>query len=248
MSVGIGIQSFFLSLIILSIIFGNGLVIASVVLCRKLRSVTNLFTVSLALADLALAFLVLPLSVVYMALPPEWGWPFGWTLCRFWMSCDVTCCTASIIHLCLISLDRYIAITDPLRYKSRMSKRNASFVIACAWCISMAISFVPIFLDWFSDKKDVAWARITTQSSIYESQSIILQNILHKQTSPHPWVDAKVEQHQSGLVNSTIKILEYSNRSSNNNHSLGLLNSTQHFHFISTELNFPKSEVPFCWA
>lgn len=246
MSLGIGFQSFLLSVIILLIIFGNGLVIASVVSCRRLRSVTNLFTVSLALADLALAFLVLPLSVVYMALPPELGWPFGWTLCRFWMSCDVTCCTASIMHLCLISLDRYIAITDPLRYKSRMSKRNASVVIACAWCISMAISFVPIFLDWFSDKKDVAWAKITTPSSIYEPRSTIFQYVLHNQTSPNPSAEAETEIH-SGIFNSTIEILEeYLNRSSNNNNSQGFLNSTQHFYSISTEFNVPKSEVPFC--
>jgi len=38
-------------------------------------------------------------------------WAFGDVLCQLWLSTDVLLCTASILNLCLISLDRYWSIT-----------------------------------------------------------------------------------------------------------------------------------------
>ena len=48
-------------------------------------------------------------------------WPFGLIVCDIWQVCDVMMCTSSIMHMCSISLDRYIVIRRPLlvRNKSR---------------------------------------------------------------------------------------------------------------------------------
>ena len=48
-------------------------------------------------------------------------WPFGLIVCDIWQVSDVMMCTSSIMHMCSISLDRYIAIRRPLlvRNKSR---------------------------------------------------------------------------------------------------------------------------------
>ena len=137
-----------LALIILFTLVGNGLVITAVVTFRRLRSVTNYFVVSLAVADLTVALLVMPYSLLFEVLGQ---WNFGWAFCYFWISCDVTCCTASILHLCVISLDRYLAITQPLTYKIKMSHRRALLMICFVWMCSGAISFVPIYLGWFAD-------------------------------------------------------------------------------------------------
>lgn len=137
-----------LGLIIVFTLLGNCLVVLAVILFRRLRSVTNYFIVSLAVADLTVAVLVMPSSVLYLI---EGRWRFGWTFCHFWISCDVTCCTASILHLCLISIDRYLAITEPLTYRTRMPKRRAILLITGVWSCSGAISFVPIYLGWFYD-------------------------------------------------------------------------------------------------
>ena len=98
------------------------------------------------------AILVMPYSLVFEIYG---HWKFGWIFCYFWISCDVTCCTASILHLCVISLDRHLAITEPLSYKSKMPKRRAVLIICLVWLTSIAISFVPIFLGWYADKNVV---------------------------------------------------------------------------------------------
>ena len=146
LSITIGVG---LTIIIIVTLIGNSLVIASVAMYRRLRTVTNYFVVSLAVADITVAMLVMPCSVIYEIYG---SWQFGWIFCYFWISCDVTCCTASILHLCLISLDRYWAITTPFSYKNRMSKRRALLSIAAVWICSVAISFLPIYTGIFADQ------------------------------------------------------------------------------------------------
>ncbi|KAH9427010.1 hypothetical protein DERP_015338 [Dermatophagoides pteronyssinus] len=70
-------------------------------------------------------------------------------LCHFWISCDVMCCTASILHLCCVAIDRFWAITRPLRYRSLISKRRLFCCILSIWLCSAAISFIPIFSGWY---------------------------------------------------------------------------------------------------
>jgi hypothetical protein len=111
-----------------------------------------MFIISLAIADITVALLVMPFSLLFEVYGQ---WRFGWVFCSFWISCDVMCCTASILHLCVISLDRYLAITQPLTYKWRMSRRRASGMIASVWACSVAISFVPIFRGWYADTDHV---------------------------------------------------------------------------------------------
>lgn len=138
---------FLLCLVILFTLVGNGLVVIAVASTRRLRSsVTNYFVVSLAVADLTVAVLVMPYAVLYEL---HGRWTFGWVFCYFWISCDVTCCTASILHLCLIAVDRYLAVTEPLTYRGRMTRRRALIAVAGVWTCSSAISFVPVYAGWF---------------------------------------------------------------------------------------------------
>ncbi|GAU93849.1 hypothetical protein RvY_05720-2 [Ramazzottius varieornatus] len=70
------------------------------------------------------------------------------------MSWDVTACTASLQHLCAVAVDRYFAINDPLHYYERMSSRKVIVIVAVIWLNSSCISFLPIFLDWYSDNSE----------------------------------------------------------------------------------------------
>ncbi|NXR74484.1 DRD1L protein, partial [Pycnonotus jocosus] len=134
-----------LSLLILLTLLGNSLVCAAVLRFPQLRSkVTNLFVVSLAVSDLLVAVLVMP----WRAASDVLGfWPFG-AFCDLWVAFDITFCTASILHLCLISVERYWAMAEPFRHQRRVTRRVALVTIAVAWLLSFLISFVPVQLQW----------------------------------------------------------------------------------------------------
>ncbi|GAB0100820.1 5-hydroxytryptamine receptor 2A-like [Sergentomyia squamirostris] len=95
--------SIILGLMILITVIGNVFVIAAIILERNLQNVANYLVASLAVADLFVACLVMPLGAVYEI---SQGWILGPELCDIWTSCDVLCCTASILHLVAIATDR----------------------------------------------------------------------------------------------------------------------------------------------
>lgn len=136
-----------LSFIIIFTIVGNVLVILSVFTYKPLRIVQNFFIVSLAVADLTVAVLVLPFNVTTSILGK---WHFGRNMCLLWLTCDVLCCTSSILNLCAIALDRYWAITDPINYAQKRTVERVLLLIAGVWCLSLLISSPPLFgwNDW----------------------------------------------------------------------------------------------------
>ncbi|CAJ1058667.1 histamine H2 receptor-like [Xyrichtys novacula] len=135
----------FLSLLILLTVGGNVLVCLAVCASRRLRCLTNCFIVSLAVTDLLLGLLVLPFSAL-LQLNSEW--PLGPNFCNFYISMDVMLCTASILTLLAISVDRYLAVTMPLRYASLVLPGRVAVAMACVWTVSVAVSFLPIQMGW----------------------------------------------------------------------------------------------------
>ncbi|XP_029008217.1 D(1) dopamine receptor-like [Betta splendens] len=134
-----------LALLIVWTLLGNFTVCAAVYRYRHLRAkVTNVFIVSLALSDLLVAVLVMP----WKAVAEVAGfWPFG-GFCKTWLACDIMCSTASILNLCVISVDRYWAISSPFRYERTMNRKVASIMVGVTWTVSVFISFVPVQLNW----------------------------------------------------------------------------------------------------
>ncbi|XP_045773792.1 dopamine D2-like receptor [Maniola jurtina] len=127
-----------LSLIIFPLLtlFGNVLVIISVARERSLQTATNYFIVSLAVADLLVAVVVMPFGVYYL-FNGVWGLPP--VVCDCYIAIDVTCSTSSIFNLVAISVDRYIAVTQPIKYAKHKSNARVWVMIAVAWLVSGAI-------------------------------------------------------------------------------------------------------------
>ncbi|CAN8001340.1 unnamed protein product [Ixodes pacificus] len=123
-------------------IFGNVLVMLSVAKEQYLHTVTNYFIASLATADCLVGAVVMPFSAIHEIMDKYWI--FGQDLCDVWHSIDVLASTASILNLCVISLDRYWAITDPISYPCRMTQAKATTLIAVVWVCSALISFPAI--------------------------------------------------------------------------------------------------------
>ncbi|KAJ8709606.1 hypothetical protein PYW08_009610 [Mythimna loreyi] len=134
--------------IILAAIFGNLLVIVSVMRHRKLRVITNYFVVSLALADMLVAIWAMCFNFSVEITNGEWL--FGYFMCDVWNSLDVYFSSASILHLCCISVDRYYAIVQPLDYPLIMTTAKLGIMLAVVWCSPALVSFLPIFMGWYT--------------------------------------------------------------------------------------------------
>ncbi|XP_020284458.1 octopamine receptor beta-3R-like isoform X3 [Pseudomyrmex gracilis] len=137
--------------IIITAILGNMLVIASVRRHRRLRVVTNCYVVSLAAADLLVAICAMTFNA---SVELSGGrWLFGAVMCNLWNSLDVYFSTASILHLCCISVDRYYAIVSPLEYQVIMKQSTVGCMLGGAWILPALISFIPIFMGWYTTKE-----------------------------------------------------------------------------------------------
>ncbi len=158
-----------LSLIIILTIGGNVLVVLSPMVSHRLRTVTYTFLVSLAIADLLLGITVLPWSAIY-TISSEW--PFSVVFCNIYISCDVMFCTASILHLLVISLERYFAITRPYAYQRKMNHKKAWIVIIVVWVVSLGVSFLPLHLGWNTEDGSV-------QNYDHPSQCILTWNLAY---------------------------------------------------------------------
>lgn len=73
---------------------------------------------------------------------PDYAWPLPSALCPIWIYLDVLFSTASIMHLCAISLDRYVAIRNPIEHSRFNSRTKAMMKIAAVWTISIGQSGV----------------------------------------------------------------------------------------------------------
>ncbi|XP_076220961.1 octopamine receptor beta-1R isoform X2 [Nomia melanderi] len=142
--------------IILSALFGNLLVIVSVMRHRKLRVITNYFVVSLALADMLVAIFAMTFNA---SVELSGRWLFGYFMCDVWNSLDVFFSTVSILHLCCISVDRYYAIVQPLDYPLIMTNIRLSTMLSVVWCSPTVMSFVPIFAGWYTTEEHLEYRR-----------------------------------------------------------------------------------------
>ncbi|XP_038063608.1 5-hydroxytryptamine receptor-like [Patiria miniata] len=122
-------------------VVGNVLVIAAVLLSRKLRRVTNCFVFSLSVADL-LTSLFLPFSAV--AILNEHTWPLPTVLCSLTAFVFLTCLGCSINSLACIAVNRYVLITKKREtYRRLYSSRRTTLAILIVWMIPLCTTGIP---------------------------------------------------------------------------------------------------------
>ncbi|DAA13032.1 TPA: 5-hydroxytryptamine 2C receptor [Bos taurus] len=113
-----------------------------------LNNVSDFFVLLLEFQWLLVTLLVLPVE------NENYVWPLPRYLCPVWISLDVLFSTASIMHLCAISLDRYVAIRNPIEHSRFNSRTKAIMKIAIVWAISLGVS-VPIPVIGLRDEDKV---------------------------------------------------------------------------------------------
>lgn len=141
-------QASFVIFILILDVCGNCLVIGAILRYRRLRTITNYFIISLAVSDLLIAALSMPFRIHHTLR--SLNWDLGGTICEFWVFVDLLCSCASITNLSLISIDRFLALTFPLSYRSIMTKCRAIAAIAFVWGYSGLLASLS-FMNWSAD-------------------------------------------------------------------------------------------------
>ncbi|XP_007504717.1 5-hydroxytryptamine receptor 5A isoform X1 [Monodelphis domestica] len=124
----------------------NLLVLATILRVRTFHRVPHNLVASMAISDVLVAALVMPLSLVHELSGRRWK--LGRRLCQLWISCDVLCCTASIWNVTAIALDRYWSLSRHLEYTLRIRKRISNVMITLTWLLSAVISLAPLLFGW----------------------------------------------------------------------------------------------------
>ncbi|XP_071646490.1 muscarinic acetylcholine receptor DM1-like [Temnothorax longispinosus] len=103
---------------------------------KKLQKFSNYFVFSLAIADFAVGLISMPVFTLYKVLG---YWPLGPRVCDTWLSTDYVLSNASVLHILIISMDRYVSVTRPLAYRANKTKKKAAIMIGSAWGISLLL-------------------------------------------------------------------------------------------------------------
>ncbi|XP_070777650.1 trace amine-associated receptor 13c-like [Enoplosus armatus] len=112
----------------------NLLVIISISHFRQLHTPTNLLLLSLAISDLLVGVLVMPVETVRFI---ETCWLLGDLMCALSYIIGFTLTSASVGNMVLISLDRYVAICHPLQYHSKISRSRVEVSVCLCWACSL---------------------------------------------------------------------------------------------------------------
>lgn len=148
----IALQAASMVAIIIIALGGNTLILLAIYIDKTLQTITNVFIVNLACADLLLTIIGMPFTLVSSI---TYRWIFSDTWCKVNGMANSLFCVASILTLAAVSIDRYLAILYPFKYATWMTNKVAACMIVYIWCHALLIACLPL----------TSWSRYTFISS-----------------------------------------------------------------------------------
>ena len=125
-------------LISILIITGNTLVLLATWRNRSLHQPNKYFVACLAVADLLVGTFIGPVIVYGLSVDHKSFGDISIHFCRFMVWIDILAIAASLCTLVMISFDRYLKISKPLQYRSRMTTSKSFKIIFIIWLFSTA--------------------------------------------------------------------------------------------------------------
>lgn len=122
---------------------GNLIMIAIFRHSQEMRTMVNMYLSSMALLDM-LIFLSLPLDLCHL-----WKYKpyiFGDFLCKFFIYMSKTYTYCTILHITIVSVERYFAICFPLKAKATITKCRVKWLILVLWGCFLLITSPILFL------------------------------------------------------------------------------------------------------
>ncbi|XP_067371475.1 trace amine-associated receptor 8a-like [Channa argus] len=126
-----------LSFISLLTVTLNLLVIISISHFKQLHTPTNLLLLSLAVSDFFVG-----LDMLFQILLINGCWLLGDLMCTLYAVFNYTVTSTSIGIMVLISIDRYVAICDPLHYSTRFTPRRVTVCVSLCWVLSLSYGII----------------------------------------------------------------------------------------------------------
>lgn len=142
-------------------VFGNAMVVYFITTRRRLRTKTNFMVVSLALSDLFVGLAIIPsyLACMYVKCDNNLSKLFydGFLF-------------VSVCNLCCITFDRFLAVTRPLRYHAKMTKRKVLVMIALSWIVPSLVSLAPVGWQY----TDTGLEAVTRNNKIFYTLQVVV--------------------------------------------------------------------------
>ncbi|EDO48623.1 predicted protein, partial [Nematostella vectensis] len=132
----------YMAVVLVLTVVGNSAVMVVFMTSDMLRStVNNHFLLSLAIADLLVGLLVMPCAIEAFRTQT---WRCGVFMKDFNAFGNFCFCISSIMHLMLLSVDKYLSIARPLLYPTWMTTRKVYIYCLIAWIYSAFWALLPI--------------------------------------------------------------------------------------------------------
>ncbi|XP_030832212.1 muscarinic acetylcholine receptor M3-like [Strongylocentrotus purpuratus] len=139
------ILSVIVGVIIFITVFGNLLVVAAFFTTPKLRTYNNYFILGLAIADLLVGAVDMPLLAIVIIMGQ---WPFGEVFCDIFTFLDHAFTHTSVLLVALISLDRCVAVSAPFWHRQHWRRRPRAILIIAIGYIIPVIIWLPVTTLW----------------------------------------------------------------------------------------------------
>ena len=129
-------------LISIATIIGNGVIIFLISTRRRLQNTPNMFILSLAVADFCFGVFSGPVFLT-CTFSLQCNWTVVKTLVDIFLN-------ASVLNLCTLTFDRYMAIVFPLRYQMSFTMQKTAGLVAATWILS-GTSIIPYYACMYTD-------------------------------------------------------------------------------------------------